>query len=554
MTRTRHPIRLLLLLCLSAATFLLFIGLRDIATSHEARVVQVARHMAAVGWPWEGKRVDVPQVEIAHLPEGLRMQAKPDGSTMSVNPWLVPVINGQIRLQKPPLPYWCSAILFRTVGFGEGVSRFVPALLGAFSVLLIWDLARELIGRVGAWYAAMVWVSSYFIVDEFRKTMADPYLAFFTLLATWSWIRARSPKSPGFLLTFYLALALGMLSKGPIIFIFVAAYLVLYHLLYRRRIPGSFPIHALGVIIFLVVGMWWYVAIYRSVPNAIELWRYESIGELSDNTEKARHWWFYLPNLLQITLPWTPLWIMGLIYPFANRFKARRFFAVACTAMVVFFFSLSFVKKNAYLLPLVPIQTIVTAQGLLWLTVIFRKSPKHRPVRVPLARTAVLAVIFAIGVQVLVSAYLSNLDNNRSAKDACRFVKGILRESPATSLFVSQLPEEASVYLPTDLRDSKTSSEVLLIADDRKNEALAAARAIASTPAGRVASVDELAVPNARTKRWKVFSLKIGSPVPPSGAATVPTATHASGPGSPRFDTPAPATSSSGSQAGPGNF
>src|SRR4051812_13376666 len=107
MTRASHPIRLLLLLGLSMATFLLFIGLRDIATSHEARVVQVARQMAAAGWAWEGKRIDVPQVEIVHLPAGLRLRAKEDGSTMSVNPWIVPVINGQIRLQKPPLPYWC---------------------------------------------------------------------------------------------------------------------------------------------------------------------------------------------------------------------------------------------------------------------------------------------------------------------------------------------------------------------------------------------------------------------------------------------------------------
>ena len=223
-----------------------------------------------------------------------------------------------------------------------------------------------------------MWVSSYFIVDEFRKTMADPYLAFFTLLATWSWICACSPKSRGFFITFYIALCRWACSRRDRSFSSSS----------RRTSScitcctvAAFPgpvVHALGVIIFLVVGMWWYVAIYRSVPNAMELWRYESIGELSDNTEKARHWWFYLPNLLQITLPWTPLWLLGLSIR-SPIDSARRLFAVACTAVVVFVFSLSFVKKNAYLLPLVPIQTIVTAQGLLWLTVIFRKSPKHRP-------------------------------------------------------------------------------------------------------------------------------------------------------------------------------
>src|SRR5437763_710797 len=145
MTRTRHRTRLLLLLALSLATFLPFIGFRDIATSHEARVFQTARTMAQAGWPWEGNRVEVPRVRLVRNGQVLRLQAYEDGSTMAVNPWMVPVINGQIRLQKPPLPYWCAAILFRLVGSGQGVARLVPALFGAVSVLIIWDLARMLI-------------------------------------------------------------------------------------------------------------------------------------------------------------------------------------------------------------------------------------------------------------------------------------------------------------------------------------------------------------------------------------------------------------------------
>src|SRR5689334_620823 len=219
MSPTVRPTRAALLLVMSLLTFLPFIGLRDIVTSHEARVAQVARQMAESGWPWNARLVEVPQVEVRVGPEGERLSAKSDGSTQFVNPWLVPVINGQIRLQKPPLPYWCSAVLFRTFGFGEGVSRFIPALLGALSVLIIWDLARLLIGRVGAWYAALVWMSSYFIVDEFRKTMADPYLAFFTLAAVWSWIRSQR-SGAGWFVPFYMAMALGVLAKGPIIFAF----------------------------------------------------------------------------------------------------------------------------------------------------------------------------------------------------------------------------------------------------------------------------------------------------------------------------------------------
>ncbi len=533
--------RLLILLGLALAVFLPFIGLRDIAASHEARVVQVARQMAAVGWPWNASKLEMPQVHLVDLPEGKRLRPVADGATMWVNPWLVPVINRQIRLQKPPLPYWCSAILFRAFGFGEGVSRFIPALLGAISILLMWDLARLLIGRVGAWLAALVWVSSFFIVDEFRKTMADPYLAFFTMTAIWAWLRATStPVSSHrifWLVAFYVSLAMGVLAKGPLIFLFVLVILVAYHLCYRRRPPRSWPGHVLGCAMSIIIAMPWYFVVWRSVPNAMELWRYESIGSLSDKVEKSRSWWFYLPNLLQITLPWTPLWLLGLTRPVVHR-KRRRFFALISTAAIVLIFSVFNSKKNAYLLPLAPIQTIVIAQGLLWLIVVLRH--RCRPARIAVWRVAVLAVVFAIGIQIVVSDVLTRIDNNRSAKDACRLVNQMLSESPRRSLLVSSMPEEASVYLRSDLRDEKNSNEVLMIADDRRGEADATARAVALTPSGPVASISAVPIPNARTARWKIFILRIAPPPPVAPS---------SGPVHDRSDTPAPSTSSSGSPA-----
>ena len=61
-------------------------------------------------------------------------------------------------------------------------------MIGALATLLIWDLANMLLGRRAGWIAAGVWLSTHFIVDEFRKSMADPYLAFFTLLSVWAWV------------------------------------------------------------------------------------------------------------------------------------------------------------------------------------------------------------------------------------------------------------------------------------------------------------------------------------------------------------------------------
>src|SRR5205823_491965 len=121
-------------------------------------------------------------------------------------------INGQIRLQKPPLPYWCTAVLYRLLATNEIWARFPVGLLGVFGTLLMYDLARKIFGPRAALCAGLVWITTQFVVEQFRIATADPYLTFFTLLSVWAWV-ARVP-----LLT-YVALGLAMIAKGPVIFI-----------------------------------------------------------------------------------------------------------------------------------------------------------------------------------------------------------------------------------------------------------------------------------------------------------------------------------------------
>lgn len=564
--KRRDTSRALLLLALSLLTFVSFVGRRDIVTSHEARVVQTARQMAEAGWPWNAKPVTIPRSELVKTDTGEKLLPRADGATMSVNPWIVPIMNGQVRLQKPPLPYWVTAFLYRTIGVSEFASRIIPALLGAISVLLVWDLARMLLGRVGAIYAALVWTSSYFIVDEFRKAMADPYLALFSLATIWAWLRSRD-ENGRFILLSYAMLALGILAKGPIIFLFVPTILILQRLCSPRlAAPAggkSQPIfHVFGIFLLLLITLPWALAVVRSVPNVLELWRFESLGALNDKDENARPFWFYLPNLFFITLPWTPVWILGLLKPFKKalarppasspgtpgedrgggshsetsgalqaepsptllpeyrardlrgaskhpapfNFPARRRFApVLSTLVLVIFFSIPHPKKNAYLLPLMPLQAIIVAEGLRWLTLI----PRRRAIRIAILRTTITAVSFAIATQIFLSGFRTAADNARSPRPAAAYASSMVKESNGnTAILYSRLPDEVTAYLPLQLGDSPGAKEYLLIADDRNRDADETVKSIPSTPAGRVTSVEPVAIPDSAIKRWKLYRLR----------------------------------------------
>ena len=391
--------RLALLTLCAAAAFLPFLGRRDVVISHEARVVQTARAMAHSGWPWSARPVSVPAVRMTrggHTGQMFVLRPDPTAPPLHLNPWLVPVLNDTVRLQKPPLPYWCTAIAFRLFGvdWSEALARLTPALLGFASTFLIHGLARRLLGRRFALPAAIAWATSYFIPDEFRKSMADPYLAFFTLAALCAWFRAAAadatlhPRSS--ILAFYTLTALGLLAKGPPLLLHLLVPIALYHILARRRPPGTLWLHLLGIAVLLAITLPWPLYVIRSIPNVRDIWYFESVGKMTDELEPGRPFYFYLPLLFQLALPWTPAWLAACALPFrrSRRRLSSSFithhssltplFPLLWLAALVLIFSLAHMKKLAYLLPAMPALVLMTAQGLVLLMAAVRLGRRRR--------------------------------------------------------------------------------------------------------------------------------------------------------------------------------
>ncbi|HET6248789.1 MAG TPA: glycosyltransferase family 39 protein [Tepidisphaeraceae bacterium] len=556
--------RIAFLLALSAAAFTFYLNGPDIVTSHEARVALPAREMADAGWPWKATAALVPPVTLR--PGIVRLAPDWNAPPIPVNPWLVPVMSGQVRLQKPPLPYWCAAICFRLFGgFSEITVRLVPALLGALAVLLIYDLGRVLYGRRIGWLAGLVWVSTYTLPDEYRKAMADPYLAFFTLACVWSWIRAvKADKSAGFLLAFYVSFAMALLAKGPPAFVDILLPLVVFHLCVRGRVRGPIRAHLAGVALMLAIALPWPIYVLRNVPHALELWRYESVGELTDNTENARPGWFYLPQLFYLALPWTAVWGLGIarqlfrgrelfdawmrrrllakdqaagrgfpiaaatgplapiepanLRPLIARAQARHFFPIIWYGVMVVFFSFVHLKKNQYLLPMLPAQTLLIAQGFAvmfaglhhrkftgppaWLAtlqtvigiafaaaviVLVAESSHANAASVALAAGAVAlallpfwaliirrekawavlqATAFVAMIVIFGRVYITPSEDARSAKPVAAELLA-LSTQPGHTLLTMRLPEEVAVYLPLDVHFDFFAKHVLMIIDDQ---------------------------------------------------------------------------------------
>jgi hypothetical protein len=271
-------------------------------------------------------------------------------------------------------------------------------------------------------------------------------------------------------------------------------------------------LHLLGLAILAAIALPWPLYILNQVPNAREIWRYESIGELTDNTENARPFWFYLPLLFQITLPWTPLWLLAMVLPFRKKRVGRRFWPLYWYALTVLFFSCVHLKKIAYLLPAMPAQTLMIAQAIVFCAALLRRG-KHIPRRKLDESFIIAATLIVITLIAFFNFIRTPAENARSPRRAAEFLQFVLRATPDSTTIPAKLPPEATLYLPLSLAYNPSATTIFYLIDDPKNTAPTDLQSFAARlPNLNLAAVARVPIPGEGVKpRYKLFKLLLAA-------------------------------------------
>jgi 4-amino-4-deoxy-L-arabinose transferase-like glycosyltransferase len=166
--------------------------------------------------------------------------------------------------------------------------------------------------------------------------------------------------------------------------------------------------HLLGFGLLLLIALPWPLAVMRTLPHALETWRYESVGEFADNARNARPWWYYGPLLAQLTLPWIAFAVVGVIMAVSrgrrDRRHRREWFAVLWIAPTVLIFSFVHMKKAAYLLPMMPAMALLGAQGVAAVAAYLRRPGKSRETPLVILRASGSVVIACAAAAIAVIA------------------------------------------------------------------------------------------------------------------------------------------------------
>jgi 4-amino-4-deoxy-L-arabinose transferase-like glycosyltransferase len=301
-----------------------------------------------------------------------------------------PTFNYRPRFNKPVLSYWIVAGFYKVFGVSVAVQRFAIALGALILIVCAFVLARSgsaiqdsasairddrsgirdqgsrirdersgIRDSTAALWSAAGLAAAPRLVMFARRIFIDIWISAFLALTLmfFALSEAQPERRRRYLVLMYVAVGLGVLTKGPVAIALPALAFGLYLLVrgeLRRVTQMMIP---LGLLIVAAIVVPWYAALYRE--NG---WTYIQSFLISENVERftqgvgvqqSRGPWFYLPVVLSDSFPWSLLLFAAAAAAWKQRTRLETL--LWCwIGTIVGFFSLSAGKQDLYIFPIVP--------------------------------------------------------------------------------------------------------------------------------------------------------------------------------------------------------
>lgn len=234
--------------------------------------------------------------------------------------WMVPRYNGELRLQKPPLPYWITAASYRVTGVNLRAVRLPAALFGLMGTWLLFAWCRRHLGLAVAANAALILATSFIGLRYFRSGEADAPLLFFVAmacLAGYEVLQGNPQRRMAW--AFFVALGLGFITKGPAA-LAIPALTLLAATWSGRRLGVPKPLLSLGGwAVFLLLGFFWYAWLLWQLPDAAQHFVGKQVDDTFVTGTHAKPFWWYLVHVFDFFAPWSLLLVPAGIWLYRAR-------------------------------------------------------------------------------------------------------------------------------------------------------------------------------------------------------------------------------------------
>jgi 4-amino-4-deoxy-L-arabinose transferase-like glycosyltransferase len=287
---------------------------------------------------------------------------------MQRNDWVVPTFNGELRVAKPPAHYYFMRVGYVIFGVNEFGARFFSAVMGLLTLLVTFLFVKKYSTPKQAFITCIVLLSSLQFLFEFRMSVPDPYLIFFTTLTLFTAFAFFMESKLYYLVACAIAMGLGVLSKGPVSIALPGAS-VLAWLIWERRWQKIFSWKILlAAIILFAVAAPWYFAVHKATNGEWTRGFFidNNFNRFSDTMEGHGGIFLLVPLFILLGLLPASIFTVEAFKGFRKQFSSSLMKLSFCvTAVFLVFFSISSTKLPNYPMPCYAFVAIILGK---WIT------------------------------------------------------------------------------------------------------------------------------------------------------------------------------------------
>lgn len=283
----------------------------------------------------------------------------------------VPLLDGMPYFHKPPLYYWMTELSFTLFGVHPWAAR-VPSLLASWAAIAgLYAFVRRYRDAASASMTALLLATLPFFYGGSQFANLDMLVAglitLCVLAAADTVLRAERGQAYRWMSLAAAALAgLAVLAKGLIGLVLPGAILFIW-LVWGRRWRGlAALVWPPALLVFAIVAVPWFVLMQIRYPGFYDyFFVYQHFQRFAaSGFNNAQPFWFYLPVVVGLALPWS-LWGGGILrkafWADGPQRDLRRL-ALIWFVVVVGFFSLPSSKLVGYVLPALPALAFLLAE------------------------------------------------------------------------------------------------------------------------------------------------------------------------------------------------
>ena len=288
---------------------------------------------------------------------------------MEAGNYTVPTLNYVPYFEKPVFTYWLTAASFKLFGITPLSSRLWVILFSLIGVIITYYFSLSIKrSPETALLSAMILATSlgYGVLSTILIT--DMIFSVFLWIAIFAfWNVYKNGNAGKWKIIFWSALALALLTKGPLSLIIVFGSLCLFSL-FNKKIDWVRKLDIkMGVVLFLIIVLPWHIVVFLKNPGFLEFFYIQQnfLAFFDGNVHHTQNRFYYWVCLFFGLYPWFVIFC-GAVYSAIQKLfskqeiireENRLFWA---TGIFVFaFFSIASSKLAAYILPAFPPMAIL---------------------------------------------------------------------------------------------------------------------------------------------------------------------------------------------------